>query len=195
MSRSKAKPHSQPDEHSCGPAALKTALEILGVRKSHSQLANLCKTNTHGTTLPNLIKAANKCGISVLSVEWATLRHLQSVLKNTPLRPLAVIVDYLYDIDDEHSEDTGHYATVASFSSRLSKIVIFDSYTGKKKSYLWTDFLDRWYGFDKKRRKISHRRNKFKLSRKWHNRLLLILAKDQGHLPKFTTPTAKLFPA
>ena len=194
MGRSKAKPQSQPDDSSCGPAALKTALEIIGIRKSLKTLTKLCRTNSKGTTLPNLIQAANKSGANVLTVEWATLRHLQSVLKPNPTQPLSAMVDYFYWKDgDEPDEDTGHYATVASYSARLSKIVVFDSYTGKKKSYLWTDFLDRWYGFDKKRRRISDRGKKFRLSKKWHNRLLLILAREPEFLPTFTTPSTKLF--
>jgi ABC-type bacteriocin/lantibiotic exporter with double-glycine peptidase domain len=190
MSRSKTKPLVQTDEDSCGPAALKVALQIIGIRISYRKLVEYCHTNTRGTTLPNLIKAANKAGATVLTVEWATLRHLQSVLKTPPQRPLSAIVDYFYD---GQYEDTGHYAAVAAYSSRLSKIIIFDSYTGRKKSYLWTEFLDRWYGFDHKRKKIPHRSNRFKLSKKWHNRLLLILAKDKSYLPEFTISTAKTF--
>ena len=187
MGRNKAKTYSQPDETTCGPAALKTALEILGIRKSLPGLVKLCGTNKNGTSVKKLIRAANQLDLAVLTVEWATLRHLHAALRHNSQKPLAVIVDYLYDLDRDYSpdEESGHYATVASFSGRQGKIVLFDSSSGGRKSYLWSEFLDRWYDYD-------YRRIKNRRSKKWHNRLMLILARDASHLPRVTTSTAKL---
>ena len=192
MSRSKAKPYPQPDENSCGPASLKTALEILGIRKSFSTLSRLCGVTKQGTSVKKLIRVANRLGVSVLAVEWATLRHLQSALKSISSQPRAVIVDYLY-LDKQPYEETGHYAVVATYSARNGRILIFDSYSETKKSYSWHDFLDRWYDYDYRRIKTSRRR--YTRSRKWHNRLLLVLARNPDHLPRFTIRTAKLYPA
>ncbi len=190
MSRSKTKTFTQPDEEACGPAALKTALRILGDSRSYEELYSLCKTNKNGTSVTNLIRAANKLGISVLSVQWATLTHIQNAIKFRPGQPRAVIVDYLYK-DTEPPEETGHYAVVAKYSARNSRIVLFDSYSGKKKSYLWTDFLDRWYDYDYKRIKNKTAIRRYKLYRRWHNRLMLVLAKDPKHLPRYRIPTTK----
>ena len=193
MGRTKARTYFQPDENTCGPASLKTALEILGVRKSFKSLVELCGTNRNGTPVHRLIKAANQLGLSALCVEWATLRHIQSTLRYSP-GPRAAIVDYLYDHNGNcYEEESGHYAAIASYSSRSSRIVLFDSSTGGKKSYLWQEFMDRWYDYDFKRTKTSLPARKFRLSKKWNNRLLLVLARDPDHLPKFKTSTARFY--
>ncbi len=188
MGRSKAKTHLQPDDRTCGPTSLKTALEILGMRKSLGDLIKLCKTNRNGTSPAKLIRAANSLGVSVLAVEWTTLTHLQNALKHQSLKPRAVIVDYLYDLKADFSphEESGHYAAVASYSASNRRIVLFDSSTGTKKSYDWKDFLCRWCDFEFKRRSG-------KLIKSWNNRLMFVLAKDPKHLPQFKISTAKLF--
>jgi ABC-type bacteriocin/lantibiotic exporter with double-glycine peptidase domain len=194
MSRSKAKIHPQPDDYTCGPASLKTALEILGVKSSLKNLIRLCRTNKNGTKVIHLVKAANKLGVSALVLEWATLRHLQSALKNTSTKPKSVIVDYLYKDEEPHYE-TGHYAAVASFSASVGRIQLFDSISNTKKTYAWKDFLDRWYDYEKKWTHVNHHRQKFRLTRKWSNRLMIILTKDPKFLPKFKISSQKIYPA
>lgn len=195
MGRSHITPIHQPDDTTCGPSALKLALEIFGKHKSLDLLINLCKTNSSGTTTPNLIAAANKLGFSVLAVEYATLHHLQSALKYPPNRPRAAMVTYLYDLDEkEHPHpDSGHWAVVSSYSARKSRIVLLDSITAKKKSYQWEAFRERWMDFDLKRKKIKRRGKKYKMIRRWQQQPLIILAKKASDLPKFKISTAKLF--
>ena len=192
MSRSKAKPVFQPDDFSCGPVALKTALSILRVKSSVKELKTICKTNSRGTSIPNLIRGANRKGVYVMAIEWATLKHLQSALKYAAGQPRAVIVDYLYKDATPH-EETGHYATVSGFSSRSSRIILLDSYTGTKKSYRWTDFLDRWYDYDYQRVKAEHSIRRYQLYKRWRNLLMLVLARDPKHLPKFRNSTKKIY--
>lgn len=196
MGRTKAKTYSQPDDSTCGPASLKTALEILGQpRLSLTALTKLCKTSKNGTSVSNLINAANQLGLTVLAVQWATLRHLQASLKHNPNAPRAVIVDYLYDLTPENQpvEESGHYAAVASFSARNSRLILFDSASGGKKSYSWKEFLDRWYDYDYRRIKTS--KKSYRRSKKWHNRLMLVLVKNPKFLPKFNNPYTRLHPA
>ena len=196
MGRSKAKTYLQPDDNTCGPASLKTALEILGIKKSLKELIRLCRTSRNGTTPARLINAANKLGVSVLAVEWTTLTHLQNALKHQASKPRAVIVDYLYDLKTDFSphEESGHYTAVAKYSASQRRLPVFDSASGSKKSYDWQDFLDRWYDFEFKRRKTKIGRTKtFKLVKSWNNRLMLVLARDPKFLPKFKISTAKLF--
>jgi ABC-type bacteriocin/lantibiotic exporter with double-glycine peptidase domain len=192
MSRKKTKSFTQPDKEACGPASLKNALKLLGMRKSYDELYDLCKTTKNGTSVENLIKAACRLGLSVMSLEWATLTHIQNALKSAPGQPRAVIVDYLY-MDEEPMEETGHYAVVASYSARSSRIILFDSFSGTKKSYLWTDFLDQWYDYDYKRIKAKHSIRRYTLYKRWHNRLMLVVAKSPKHLPKFRSVSKKLY--
>ncbi len=197
MGRSKAQPIQQPDDTTCGPSALKIALSIFGVKKSLKSLIELCKTNSNGTSTKNLIHAANSLGFSLLAVEYSTLSHLQSALKYTPNNLRATMVSYLYDLDekDQPHPDSGHWATVASYLPSKNRIVLLDSATSKRKSYNWQDFRERWFDFDLKRKKLSKTGKKFKLIRHWQPQLMLVLAKDVKHLPKFETSTSKLFEA
>lgn len=192
MGRTSIKAINQPDDLTCGPTSLKTALEIIGIRKSLKSLIPLCKTNSNGVSVPNLIRAANKCGVYVMSVKGADLRHVKSALKTSRHVNRATIVDYLYQ-GEEPVEDTGHYATVSSFSKPKNRLVLFDSSIGRKKSYSWPKFLENWYDYEFCRVKNKKSSRHFKLYRRWYNRLLLILATDPKHFPKFKIKTAKFF--
>ena len=195
MGRSHITPIQQPDDTTCGPAALKLALTILGKRRSLSSLIALCKTTRNGTSTQNMIAAVNKLELPALVVEYATLHHLQSALKYTPNAPRAILVSYLYDLDEkeEPHPDSGHWAVVSSYSARNSRIVLLDSASGKKKSYPWKEFRDRWTDYDLKRRKIKKGKKEFKLVRRWQEQLMMVIAKDEKNLPKFKIATAKLF--
>ena len=155
MGRSHVKPVQQPTDTTCGPTALKHALAIFGRRKSLSSLMELCGTNRNGTSTKAMVRAANKLGYSVLLVEYATLHHLQSALKYKQNQTRAVLVSYLYDLDekDRPHPDSGHWATVSAYSASKSRIFIIDSASAQKKSYDWTDFRTRWMDFDFKTEK------------------------------------------
>ena len=143
-----------------------------------------------------MIAAVNKLGFSVLAVEYATLHHLQSALRYPPNQPRAVLVSYLYDLDekDRPHPESGHWAVVSSYSARKSRIILLDSSTAKKKSYQWEEFRDRWMDYDLKRQRVGKRGRKFKLVRRWQQQLLLVIAQKESHLPKFKISTAKTFP-
>ncbi len=195
MGRSHIKAIKQPDDTTCGPAALQIALRVLGVRKSLDTLITLCKTNRNGTSTAHMIQAVNKLGLSCLVMEYTTLHHLQSALKYRPNEARAVLVSYLYDLDDkdEPHPESGHWATVASYLASKSRIVLLDSSTGKRKSYDWADFRDRWYDYDYKRRKLKRRGRKFRLIHKWQAQLMLVVARDPESLPYFRIATARVF--
>lgn len=195
MGRSHLSPIQQPDNLTCGPASLKLALEILGKRKSLSSLIELCKTNGHGTSTKNMVRAVNKLGLPTLVVQYATLHHLQSALKYHVNQPRAVLVSYLYDLDhkDEPHPESGHWAVVSSFSARRSRIILLDSASGKKKSYDWQTFRNRWMDYDLKRKRVRKNSEKFQLIRKWQQQLMMVIARDEANLPKFKISTARLF--
>jgi ABC-type bacteriocin/lantibiotic exporter with double-glycine peptidase domain len=195
MGRSKATPVPQPDDLSCGPSALKVALEIVGKRKSLSYLYKLCKTNNNGVTTKHMIEAINKLGFSVEVVEYATLHHLQSALRYPANHMRASMVSYLSELDqkDRPHPESGHWATVASYAASKSRIILFDSSSGgSKTSYAWSNFRTRWMDYDYKRRKIG-KRGKFKLVKKWQQQLLLVIAKDENDLPWFRIDTSRVF--
>lgn len=195
MGRTHVTPISQPDETTCGPAALKMALAVLGKRRSFDELIELCKTNRNGTSTKHMIAAVNKLGLPVLVVEYATLHHLQGALRYPPNQPRAVLVSYLYDLDEEDDPhpESGHWAVVSSYSARNSRIVLLDSASSQKKSYAWKEFRDRWMDYDLKRKKLHKRGKKFRLVRRWQQQLLMVISKDEENLPKFTISTAKVF--
>jgi len=195
MGRTHIKPIQQPDDITCGPTSLKHALEVVGKRVSMKRLISLCKTGRNGTSTKHMIEAANKLGLSVLVMEYATLHHLQSALKYRPKEQRAVIVSYLYDLDDKYrpQEESGHWAMVASYLASKYRVVLLDSATGKRKSYDWADFRSRWWDFDYKRKRVKKNSKKFRLIRKWQPQLMMVVARDPESLPYFRTETARVF--
>jgi len=195
MGRSHAKPIQQPDDTTCGPTALKTALHIFSVKKALDYLIELCKTSRNGTTTHNLIKAITKLGFSVLAVEEATLKHLQSSLRYPSNKIRVTMVSYLYDLDEKQRPrpDSGHWAVVSTYSASKSRIVLLDSSSATRKSYDWAEFRTRWMDYDFKRINLSGRKKTFKMVRNWQPQLMLVIAKKAEDLPKFDIPTAKLF--
>lgn len=195
MGRTIVKPVQQPDEYSCGPASLKHALHIFGIRKSIDYLRTICHTTTNGTSTPGLVRGALACNLTALVIDHATLKHIRRALRYSPIHIRATLVCYLYDDDDNNNleDESGHWATVSSYSASQSKIILFDSYTGKRKSYLWQDFRDRWTAYDLKRKWIGKKRKTYKVIKKWQPQQIVILAKTPANLPKFTIKTQKIF--
>lgn len=205
MGRSNVIPVRQrSNEPACGPAALKHALAVLGKRKPLATLKEVCTVTRNGTSTKSMIAAVNKLGLSALVVKSSTLHHLHSALRYGPNNIRAVLVSYLYDIDenDRPHPDSGHWATVSGYLSSKSRIVLFDSYTGQKKSYPWEQFRSRWIDYDLKRRRVGppagragKRGRRFKIVRHWQPQLMMVVAKNASDLPRFSIATAKLFPA
>ncbi len=192
-------PFYQPnDDPACGPAALKHALAVLGKRKSLTSLKEICRVTKNGTSTTSMVRAVNRLGLSALVVKSSTLHHMHSALRYRSHKVRAVLVSYLYDTDKKRRKpdpDSGHWATVSSFLSSKSRIVLFDSYTGQKKSYPWSEFRSRWTDYDLKRRRVGARGKKFKVVRHWQPQLMMVVAKNPDHLPRFTIASARAFPA
>ena len=196
MGRSRLKPIRQPNDYTCGPAALKHALAILGVKRSLTFLAKICQTNGHnGTSTKNLVKAIKKLGLSVLVHERTTLAHVRGALRYTPGNPRAVMVSYLYykDADGIPHPESGHWATVASYKPSVARIVLLDSYAGTRTSYRWQEFRSRWIDYDLKRRTVSNGGNSFRLIRHWQRQLMVVIAEDSRNLPHYRNTRTRLF--
>jgi ABC-type bacteriocin/lantibiotic exporter with double-glycine peptidase domain len=191
MGRKNLKPVKQPNDVTCGPASNKMALEILGVRKSLKTLIDLCKTNSNGTSLKNMINALTSLGYPVLEMHNTNLSHLQRALKHSPNHMRAVLVTYLSERDDtgKLKPDSGHWSVVSSYLPSKSRIVLVNSYTAKKKSFNWQDFRSRWKDYDYTTRKSG---KTTKRVRKWNHQLMLVVAKTARDLPKFTLETQTL---
>lgn len=193
MTRSRMNPIRQPDENSCGPASLKLALAMLGKRVSVRNMMHLCNTNKNGTTTNNMIRAIKKLGISALVLEKTTLRHLLSSLRNDSMQKRAVLVSYLYSTDKNNrpNPDSGHWAVVSSYKPATGRIVLLDSYTGRKTSYNWLEFRRRWIDQTLKRRRISLYRSKYRMIQKQERQLMIVMATYPTHLPKFSSSSAR----
>ncbi len=192
MTRSRVNPIKQPDENSCGPAALKTALAILGKRASVSELISLCKTNKNGTTTRNMLAAIRKLKLSSLVVEKTTLHHLMSALRASAAKKRAVIVSYLYAMDENNNPkpDSGHWAVVSSFRPATGRIVLLDSYSGQKVSYPWTEFRKRWTDKTLKRKNVGKKNNSYTFIKREERQLMIVLSDQADHLPKFDIASA-----
>lgn len=194
MTRTRIIPIRQPDENSCGPAALKMALAILGKRTSVTRLIELCQTNRNGTTTNNMLRAIRKLGFPAIVLEKTTLRHVLSALRSTAIKKRAVIVSYLYGTDDFNrpAPDSGHWAVVSSFRPATGRIVLLDSYTGQKISYPWIEFRRRWIDDTVKRRKKGGHGRSYTLVHKPERQLMIVLSTDKEGLPKFQLSTARI---
>ncbi len=198
MGRTKVTPVYQPgDDPACGAAALKHALAILGRRKSLTSLKEVCKITRNGTSTKSMIRAVNKLGLATEVIKSATLHHVHSALHYGPNNVRAVLVSYLYDTDGDGNPnpDSGHWAAVSGFLASKSRIVLFDSIKGQKKSYLWEEFRDRWTDYDLKRRKVGKRGHRYKIVRHWQPQLMMVIAKKPSNLPQFSIGSAKTYPA
>jgi ABC-type bacteriocin/lantibiotic exporter with double-glycine peptidase domain len=182
------------NEPACGPAALRHALAILGKRTSLANLKELCAVTRNGTSTKNMIAAIHKLGLSTMVVRRATLRHLQSALRYSPNKIRAVVVSYLYDLNDQNTPnlESGHWATVSGYLASKSRVVLFDSIKGQKKSYDWGQFRERWTDYDFKKRRVG-KRGKFKIVRRWQPQLMMVVGKDVDDLPKFRISSARLY--
>ena len=59
----------QTRNYTCGPAALATLLQNLGINTTEDELADLAETTEDGTTMQGLIKAAKAKGVNLIGVK------------------------------------------------------------------------------------------------------------------------------
>ena len=182
------------DEPHCGPAALKHALAVLGKRKSLESLRDVCVVTRNGTSTKNMIRATKRLGLPTLLVQNATLRHLQSALRYRPNKERAVIVSYLYELDENNDPhpDSGHWAVVSSYLASKGRVVLLDSFSGQKKSYVWSEFRSRWIDYDLKHRRVG-KRGRFKIVRHWQPQLMMVLANQVDNLPQFQLASTRRY--
>lgn len=197
MGRSHVQPIKQPDEVSCGPATLQTILRIFDIHAPMPLLFELCRTNSQGTNTRNMIRAIRMLGFWVQYRKNGRLTDMKKALAQRQNNTCAVCVPYLYG--GSHSnpkEDSGHWATVASLGTQSKTITLFDSYEGKRKTYSWRNFRDRWWDYSMKKRPQTNTESpsKRKFSKLWKQGIMITVALRETSVPSTGQSTAKLFP-
>ncbi|HJX05224.1 MAG TPA: C39 family peptidase [Candidatus Nanoarchaeia archaeon] len=138
--------HKQQKFNTCGPAALRMALEALGIMKSEQELAKILKTNIfQGTLHKNLIKAAWLYDLRYVSFSNASIKDL----KDFQAKGYVIIVSY------RPPEDFYHYAVLKAVDDKY--IYLYDPWYGPFTRWRQDDFLNRWKSnplFEKKKRWI-----------------------------------------
>lgn len=196
MGRSRLQPIKQPDDVSCGPTSIKTVLQMLGKNKPLPELTTLCRTNRNGTSTKNMIAAINKIGLTVMVVENSTLKHVQGALKSSIGHLRGVIVSYLYRLDENRQpkQTSGHWAAISGFSASQSRIYLLDSYSGRKISYPWAEFRERWRDYDLKRKNgPGPNSTSFRYIKHWQRQLMLVIANSKADLPRFRMKTVRIY--
>lgn len=100
----------QSTDYNCGPAALSTVLNRLGIEANEDEISYLAETDENGTSMYGLIKAANIKGLTLFGV---FLSHDE--LKNNDIVFLAF-------------KETKHFSVVDEITN--SKIKLSDPYLG-----------------------------------------------------------------
>ncbi len=128
----------QSRKSSCGPAALRNALEALGIERSEDELAALCKqTATGGTTGASLRKALGNiegvinARIDEARTDVAILRLLQALYDG---RPVIVCV-----------EEWGHWAVAVGVLGFGKRVVCVDSGDNDLVRLRTTDEMADWW--------------------------------------------------
>ena len=94
----------QTRNYTCGPAALATLLQNLGINTTEDELADLAETTEDGTTMQGLIKAAKAKGVNLIGVK----------LNITELRGNMIA----YTVSDGE----GHYTLIREVTSNTVKL-------------------------------------------------------------------------
>lgn len=188
MGRTKIKAVKQPDDVTCGPAALKTALTLLDNRISLPRAIRICGTTRHGTSTRKMLKAIRATGKVAAYIRNSSLRHIRTVLSVKKRSKAAIILPYLYSVRDKAPQtDSGHWAVVASYSPAQNRIVLFDSYIGGKSSYRWQSFRNkRWVDYElRKPTRGSRAKEPSARIVKRFDRPLIVVANRNRDLPAF----------
>jgi predicted double-glycine peptidase len=123
----------QTSDSSCAPAALATVLRLWGVDATESSVARLAETSLLGTSMPQIIVAAQGFGMDgvELDTSWAQMRQIN--------RP-GVIATWLY------SDDRGRAPhAIALLGMNNESVIIGDPAYGKIYQIGRAEFLDRYW--------------------------------------------------
>lgn len=120
----------------CGPASLKMVAGYFGINKSERVIGKLAKCSAkHGSTGPNVARAARMLGFNVLLMDHSTFRDIQRLLQ----QHVPPIVGWF-------SGDDSHYSPVVGLDEKriylqdpeLKRVHVVDRKT----------FMRVWFDFD-----------------------------------------------
>ncbi|MBI2579681.1 MAG: C39 family peptidase [Candidatus Aenigmarchaeota archaeon] len=128
--------HRQETKDTCGPACMRMALGMLGIKKSEKSMARLLKTdNIYGTLNKNFPLVAKKYSLTYRSSGMSTTSNLKSLMK----QGYVVIVCYFIRKEREY-----HYAVVRKIGAR--HIHLYDPWFGPRHAYTTSHFMRIWKG-------------------------------------------------
>ena len=122
-------PHKQETPVSCGPASVKMALEILGIKISESDLRKRMKTNPILGTLYGFLRRAYECCLKENGMDLR-VRILSgpSVTSSTLAESLAkgwpVIVSFFTENHFRPGTMVGHYSMVCGIDEEAGKVYL-----------------------------------------------------------------------
>lgn len=128
--------HRQETKDTCGPACMRMALGMLGIKKSEKSLAKLLKTdNIHGTLNRNFPPVAKKYKLRCKSAGGASLKDIRNLME----QGYVVIVCYFIRREREY-----HYAVMRKIGAR--HIYLHDPWFGPRHGYTTGHFMKIWKG-------------------------------------------------
>jgi len=124
----------QETAYTCGPAVMRMALAVLGIKKSEKQLVKLLRTNkVIGTWVKNLPRVAEKFKLTYLVARGASVEDLRQLIK----WKYVVIVCYYYQ-----PEKISHFAVVHKVDAK--NIYLLDPWNGQDHKYSISYFSKIW---------------------------------------------------
>jgi len=90
----------------CGPICIQEVLKRAGVDAGVDELARLAGTDTEGTSLEGLARAAQTKGLKAQSLRIDTLEELKFILDELELPVIAHVFDSHYVLVESIGEDT-----------------------------------------------------------------------------------------
>jgi hypothetical protein len=158
-------------EAECGNASLKAVLWLLGRRVTAAHLARLAGTTPDGIDHADLVKAAQKCGVSVFSRARGSITELRWFLS----RGYAPIVGWwsrdpgdahhnpAWPLAERRARDCGHYSVICGIDA--TRVLMMDPQWEERRGRLrilgrrWmpiSQFRRLWYDTDtEKYRKVE----------------------------------------
>lgn len=126
--------YKQETAYTCGAAAMRMILEMLGIKKTEKQIVNLLGTNkVRGTWNKDFPSLAEKYKLNYTVKRNASIADMKSCLK----QGYSVIACYYYP-----HEKVDHYSVVKKIDS--GKIYFWDPWFGPKHDYTLKKFKTIW---------------------------------------------------
>lgn len=126
--------HKQETCWTCGSAAMRMALEKLGIKKSEKQVVRILKTNKiRGTWHKDFPRIAEKYNLDYVVKRNATIKDLKHLQK----QGFIIIICYYYPKDK-----VDHYSILNKINSK--SIYFYDPWFGKEHKYLLNYFNSIW---------------------------------------------------